>query len=68
MASRLIKAVIMALDFRVISAHSNNHNPMSRGMMMKAAYADAEGAAPSATYETGEIRFSANVNASFEIE
>lgn len=51
-----------------ISAHSNNHNPVPRGMMMKAAYADAEGAAPSATYETGEIRFSANVNASFEIE
>lgn len=52
-----------------ISAHSNNHNPVPQRMMMKsAAYADESGAAPSQTYETGEIRFSANVNASFAIQ
>ncbi|MDD9893800.1 MAG: SIMPL domain-containing protein [Gammaproteobacteria bacterium] len=51
-----------------ISANSNNHYPRPQRMMMKAAYADAAEAAPSETYETGEIRFSANVNARFEIK
>lgn len=51
-----------------ISAHSNNHNPVQPRMMMKAAYAEDSAAAPSQTYETGEIRFKANVNASFAIE
>lgn len=50
-----------------LNAHSNHHNPLPRGMMMKAAYAEADTAAPSETYETGQIRFRANVNARFAI-
>lgn len=51
-----------------VNAHSNHHRPVPQPMMMKAAFAEADSAAPANGYETGEIRFSANVNASFAIE
>jgi uncharacterized protein YggE len=73
-AKRNAQIIAEALDVKVgkpisVNAHSNNHRPTPRPMMMKsAAYADAESFSPAETYETGEIRFSANVNARFSIE
>lgn len=66
------KAVADTLGVTVgkpLSINANSHhNPGPRPvMMMKADYAESSGGA-AATYETGEIRFSANVNASFAID
>lgn len=49
-----------------INANSH-HNPGPRPVMMKAAYAESSADAAN-SYETGEIRFSASVNARFAID
>lgn len=73
-AKRNAQIIADALEVKLgkpisVNANSNNHRPAPRPMMMKsAAYADAESVAPAETYETGEIRFSANVNARFAID
>lgn len=73
-AKRNAQTIADALEVKLgkpisVNANSNNHRPTPRPMMMKSvAYADAESAAPAETYETGEIRFSANVNARFAID
>lgn len=66
------KAVADTLGVKVgkpLSVNANSrHNPGPRPvMMMKADYAESSSGA-AATYETGEINFSASVNASFAID
>lgn len=65
------KAVASGLGLQLgkpLSINANSHhNPGPRPVMMKAAYAESSADATN-SYETGEIRFSANVNARFAID
>lgn len=65
------KAVASSLGVTVgkpLSVNANSHhNPGPRPVMMKMAYSESSADA-GATYETGEIRFTANVNIRFAID